>query len=285
MNRLYYFLILSFFTLFLFSQINITYPNINGQGKSSINYAILELALGKSQEEFIINQLEYKINDVGQRVMLSEGKIDVADFGTSKEFEKDFLAVYFPIDLGLNGWRLLLIHKDSRDNFSNIENLGSLKQFTTGLGVNWADIKVFEDSGIKVLQAPQISNLIAMLINKRFDYLSLSAQNANWHLYKYIDQYPELAIEEHLVIIYPFARFFFVRKDNPKLRDTILHGLIKAHNDGSLLELYKSHPFSRDLFEKANLKNRVQIKLENRNTSLEFNNIPKEYFFNISMLE
>lgn len=280
--------IISFFTLLstlTYSQIEINYPNINGQGKLSINYAILELALSKSGENFRINQLDYKVNDVVQRKMLSEGKIDVGDFGTSIEFEQNFLAVYFPIDLGLNGWRLLFIHKDNIERFSEVTDLTGLMKFSTGLGANWADIKIFEDSGIQVLQAPQISNLFAMLINKRFDYLSLSAQNANWHLSSYIDQYPDLRIEENLVVIYPFARFFFVRKDNHTLRDILLKGLIEAYNDGSLLELYKNHPFSKDLFSKTNLKNRIQIKLQNKNTSEKFNQIPKEYFFNTSMLE
>lgn len=269
----------------IFTQQILVYPNINGQGKESINYAILQLALEKSGKDYVINQLDYKVNDVTQRTMLKEGKIDIADFGTSREWEEKFLPVYFPIDLGLNGWRLLLIHKDNREIFSSVENLSEFRGFTTGLGTNWSDITVFQDSGITVLQAPQISNLIAMLNNKRFDYFSLSAQNAYWHLDQNREEYPDLVMDQYLVVIYPFARFFFLRKEDIELRDTLLEGLVKAYEDGSLLNLYKTHPFSRDLFNRANLKERVQIRLPNYSTSQELKEIPKEYFFNTSMLD
>lgn len=282
-NKLLIFILLPY--TILAGQRVLTYPNINGQGKESINYAILNLALEKSGKDYNVVQLQYKVNDVTQRTMLEEGKIDIADFGTSKEWEEKFLPVYFPIDLGLNGWRLLFLHRDNGDLFSNVKSLDQLRKYKTGLGENWADIKIFEDSGITVLQAPQISNLMAMLNNKRFDYFSLSAQNSFWNLNYYKKDYPDLVLDEYIVMIYPFARFFFLRKSDTELRDTLLRGLITAYKDGSLLQLYKTHPFSRDLFLKANLKERVQIRLPNRETTPEFNTIPKEYFFSISMLD
>lgn len=278
-------LLLAFVNTLLFSQLKITYPNINNLGKTTLSYSILNLALEKSGVEYEIQLLDYRVNDVSQRVMLTEGKIDVADFGTSKEFEEVFLPVYFPIDLGANGWRLLIIHKDNEERFSKVKNLNDLREFTTGLGENWADIEIFEESNITVLQAPQKFQLLGMLDNKRFDYISLGGHGIHWYLEQHKELYPDLVVEKHLVITYPFARFFFVQKDNYKLRDIILLGLIKAFEDGSYLELYKSHPNGRDLFSKSDIKNRIQIKLHNSHISKEFESIPSKYFFNASMVE
>lgn len=285
MKKIFVSLILVFTSICANSQIIVSYPNINGLGKSTINYAILDLALEKSGVDYKINLQDYKVNDVTQRKMLSEGKIDVADFGTSKEFEDEFLAVYFPIDLGANGWRIFVIHKDNKQKISKVKNLKELQSLTTGMGLGWADIKIFEDSGIKVLQAPQISNLMAMLNRKRFCYFSLGAQNAYWHLENHIDKNPNLVMEENIVIVYPFARFFFVRKNNFELRDILLKGLIASFDDGSLIELFKTHPSGRDLFYRSNMRNRIQIKMPNNHVSENFEKIPKKYFFNISMLD
>lgn len=279
------FIIVGFINSYIYSDINIIYPNINNLGKTTLSYALLDLSLKKSGNAYEIHLLDYRVNDVSQRIMLTEGKIDVADFGTSKEFEEIFLPIYFPIDLGANGWRLLIIHKDNEDIFSKVSNLSELRELTTGLGTNWADIEIFEESNITVLQVPQKSQLLGMLNNKRFDYFSLGAHGAHWYLEQYKKQYPDLIIEKHLVITYPFARFYFVHKDNYKLRDIILLGLTRAFEDGSLIELYKTHPSSRDLFDKADIKNRTQIKLHNSHISEEFKNIPSKYFFNTSMLD
>lgn len=279
-----------FFILFvlgfnLYSQLIVTYPNINNLGKNTISYAILDLALEKSGEDYEIHLLDYRVNDDSQRVMLLEGKIDVADFGTSKEFEKIFLPIYFPLDLGANGWRLLIIHKDNENKFAKVKSLTDLREFTTGLGENWADIKIFEESNITVLQAQQKFQLLGMLDNKRFDYLSLGAHGIHWYLEQHQKQYPDLIVEKNLVITYPFARFFFVQKGNTKLRDIILLGMTKAFEDGSFLKLFKNHPYGRDLFNKSNIQNRIQIKLENNYISEEFKMIPPRYFFNTTMLE
>lgn len=285
MKKLFLAALIIFASSNIFTQIEIVYPNVNGQGKTTLSYAILKLAMEKSGEEYKINIQDYRTNDVSQRRMLSEGKIDVADFGTSKEFEEEFTTVYFPIDLGTNGWRVLLIHKDNNQKFSKIKNLQTLQKYSTGLGSGWSDIKIFEESGIRVHKAPQISHLMGMLNSKRFAYFSLEAQNAYWHLEKYKEKYPNLVIEDTIVITYPFARFFFVRKYNFKLKDIIYKGLVKSFEDGSLIKLFKTHPSGKDLFHTSNMKNRVQIKIPNNHTSENFKKIPEKYFFNLSMVD
>ena len=82
---------------------------------------------------------------------------------------------------------------------------------------------------------------------------------------------PDLVIENHIVVVYPYYDyFFFVHRDNQKLHDLIESGLKKAYADGSYKNLFLNHP------EFAGLKD---LKLEKRRVILLRNfHITKEEF-------
>lgn len=269
----------------LFSEIIVNYPNINGLGKETFSYAALELALKASGMDYKIILHEYKASDISVRQMLRQGKIDIADFGTSKQFEEEFLPIYIPIDYGVNGWRVFTIHKDNKKVFSKIKNINDLREFTAGQGSGWADNIILENAGLTVIQVPQMDQLFAMVEKKRFDYLPLGAHTSFWHLRNRINTHPNLVIDDNIVLIYPFARLFFLQKDNTRLHDIVKRGLEISLSNGSFLELFKSHKNTADLFTKANLKNRTQIRIENPLMSEEFKKIPEKYYFDLSFLE
>lgn len=269
----------------IFSQVKVIYPNINGFGKTTFSYAALDLALKNSGEEYEIQLHDYGASDSSIRQMLKQGKINIADFGTSQEFEDEFLPIYLPIDFGLNGWRLFIIHKDNIPVFSKIKTLDELQKYSAGQGAGWADVKILEHSKIKVVGTPQMDYLFGMVEKKRFDFLPLGAHAIFWHLEAANKNYPNLTVDENIVLIYPFARFFFVNKKNKKLHDIIKKGLLIAFEDGTLFELFRTHKNTRNLFLKANLKNRIQIFIDNPLASKKFKEIPKEYFFDLSYLD
>lgn len=261
------------------------YPNINGFGKTTFSYAALNLALKNYGEEYEIQLLDYVTSDSSVRQMLKQGKIDIADFGTSQDFEEAFLPIYLPIDFGLNGWRLFIIHKDNIPVFSKIKSLEQLQKYSAGQGAGWADVKILEHSNIEVVGTPQMEYLFGMVEKKRFDFLPLGAHSVFWHLEKANKNYPNLTVDKNIVLIYPFARFFFVRKDNKRLHDIIKKGLEIAFKDGTLFQLFKTHKNTQNLFFKADLKTRTQIYIENPLASDGLKQIPKEYFFDLSYLD
>lgn len=285
MKYKFIFILIVLFQSNIHSQIKVIYPNINGFGKTTFSYAALDLALKKSEEEYEIQLLDYITSDSSVRQMLKQGKIDVGDFGTSQKFENEFMAIYLPIDFGLNGWRLFIIHRDNTETFSKIKVLEDLQIFSAGQGEDWADVKILEYANISVIETPQMESLFAMIEKKRFDFLPLGAHSVFWHLEKAEKTYPSLTVDKNIVLIYPFARFFFVNKKNKKLHDIIRKGLEIAFEDGSLFELFRTHKNTQNLFLKADLKNRIQIDIENPLMSEEFKKIPKEYFFDLSYLD
>jgi hypothetical protein len=217
--------------------------------------------------------------------MLEQKKISISDFGTNPEFEQELLPIYFPIDLGLNGWRIFLIHRENQPQFAEIKTIEDLITKKAGQGVGWSDIKILENAGLEVQTGSHISNLIAMTNAKRFDYFPLGANEVHYLLETYKKQGFNVVVEQKNLLIYPFGRLFFVHKNNVELHDAVKIGLVKSFENGSFLKLFKSHKSNRALFTNANLKSRTQIFIENPQMTKEFKKIPKKYFFTVSMLD
>jgi hypothetical protein len=104
-----------------FAKLKVIYPNVNEAGEEFFGYAVLKLALENSGKEFELNVSKVSVNNDRIRVMIKQKKISISDFGTSPEYEQEFLPIYFPIDMGLNGWRIFLIHNDEKPQCTNIE--------------------------------------------------------------------------------------------------------------------------------------------------------------------
>jgi len=267
-------------------KIKVIYPNVNSGGKNLFGYAVLKLALENSGHEFELLITTSDPNNARVRELIKDKVISISDFGTSAQFEKELLPIYFPINLGLSGWRVFVIKKYNQIKFNSVSSLGNLSLYTAGQGIGWSDVRILKNANLGVLQAPDIVNLFKMLERQRFDYFPLGANEAHFLLESFKNKNAsDLIIEKNLLLIYPFARFFFVHKDNVVLHDIVKKGLEKSFENGSFWELFKSHKSNEALFTKANLKNRKQIFIKNPNMSEEFKKIPKKYFFNLEMLD
>jgi len=267
------------------AQMKIIYPNVNEAGKELFGYAVLKLALENSGKNFELNVSKTRVNDARIRKMIKHKMISISDFGTSADFEQEFLPIYFPIDLGLNGWRIFLIHKDKQSEFEKIKTIADLKKKSAGQGNLWSDVKILENAGLKVYQAPSLKCLFNMIEKKRFDYFPLGANEVHSLLDQFREYCPNVIVEQNFLLIYPFGRLFFVHKDNKELHDAVYSGLVKAFENGSLWKLFKSHKSNRAIFTQANLKNRKQIFIQNPHMTTAFKKIPKKYFFQLNMLD
>ena len=260
------------------AELRVVYPNEEGRAGHNYGAQVLALALAKSGVPYTLTIHPARVNQERARVMIEEGQISVYDFGTSAEFEQRLLPVYFPIDRGLLGYRLCVIHRDNADAFARIHALEQLREKTAGQGVNWADTAILRHAGITVHVAPWES-LFQMVESKRFDFFPLGASEASTLLYEYQSLAPNAIVDTHLVLIYPFGRLFFVRKDNAALRDVIQSGLEQAFADGSFQQLFED--FWSLSLTTVNLKERTQIRISNPNVTPAFLNIPRKYFYDM----
>ncbi|NRD75456.1 transporter substrate-binding domain-containing protein [Shewanella sp. VB17] len=268
------------------AKLMVVYPNVNGDGINLFGYAALKLALEKSGVDFELVVSDYAVNTLRIRKLIKDSKISISDFGTSQDFEDEFLPIYIPIDLGLNGWRIFVINRESQLVFDQIKTIESLADKVAGQGIGWPDADILRSADLPVVEAPDLINLFKMVNNHRFDYFPLGANEAHYLLetYKNKEKLDNLIVEKNIVLIYPFGRLFFVKKNNIELYDAVRKGLVKSFSDGSFFKLFRHHKSNKSLFEKANLSDRIQINIGNSNMSEEFKRIPEKYFFNLNML-
>jgi len=266
-----------YFPIHAYADLDVVYPDMQERPADSYGYKVLALALEKSGRKYHLSISKDLMNAQRARKSIDDGTVSVLDVGTSPEFETKFSAVYFPIDRGLSGYRLFIINKNLAPQFSTIKTLDQLKQMVAGQGPGWSDIKILEGAGIKVVMGEFVP-LFKMVDRRRFDFYPLGIEEIYSLFDKYKEECPDSIIETTLVLHYPFARLFFVRKDNKELHDALMDGLEKAFADGSFQSLMDKDPAFHETQLRANIKSRTIIEIDNPNLTPQFKQIPAKYF-------
>jgi len=257
--------------------LEVIYPQSEERPTADYGYQVLQLALRKSGQPYRLSLSKLKMNLERTRAELRAGNISVCDFGTGQTFEDMFLPVYFPIDRGLSGYRLFIINKAQAPDFAAIRNLDDLRRKVAGQGRGWSDVQILNYARIRVHIA-EFDDLFRMVDAQRFDFYPLGVEEIYPLLARYQDLAPNSIVEQTLVLHYPFARLFFVRKDNTALRDALLLGLQRALADGSLQRLLNNNAAFSEALKRANLKHRTLIEIDNPTLSPTFRAMPQEYF-------
>ncbi len=258
-------------------ELQVVYPQIEERPADSYGYKVLELALAKSGRPYHLSITKELMSQERARASLEDGRISVFDTGTSAQAEQRLRAVYFPIDRGISGYRLFIINRALEPDFAAIKHLDELRLKVAGQGPGWADIRILEHAGIKVQVAP-FGALFAMVDNRRFDFYPLGMEEVYGMLARYRERAPHSVVEETLALHYPFARLFFVNKDNRELHDALLAGLQAAFADGSFQHLLESDPAYKAARQRANIARRTVIEIENPDLTPQFRAIPAKYF-------
>jgi len=175
--------------------------------------------------------------------------------------EREMIPVAFPIDKGLLGWRVSSIDRRSQDRLSRVKSIEELRQFRVGQGSDWADVRIYEYNKIPVETATDFELLFPMLLHGRFDLFPRGLFEIHRELAAYGKRYPDLAIEQHLLLHYPFCDAYYVSRSAPHLAARLKAGLERMEADGSLDALLNKH--FGELLADLNLRQRVVIDLEN----------------------
>jgi len=267
------------FSAYTASAEDVLYPNIDGIGGESIGFSVLKLALSKSGGDYNVKLSNADVNQERARALVEEGRLSVFDTGFQPTLEDRFDPIYLPIDRGILGWRLFIIHKENAGKFASVEGLKDLQKYSAGQGNGWGDIAILENAGLTVKTASKIPYLIKMVGGNRFDMFPLGANEVFTFLDKYRDGDANLMVEEKVTLVYPYGRFYFVKKGNEKLASAIRTGMEKALDDGSLQALLKDHKFFADAFNRANLSDRVRIDIDTPGLTDGFKSIEDKWWY------
>ncbi|MBV6324500.1 substrate-binding periplasmic protein [Duganella violaceipulchra] len=205
-------------------------------------------------------RVETRMNQDRAFAMLRTGEDLVIYWSmTSTAREQGVITVRIPLMKGLLGSRLLIIRKDTLGKFDRIKTLDDLKTISIGQGLDWPDTAIKTAAGLHVVTSSSYETLFRMLKAKRFDGISLGANEVEEELAKQRD--PDLIIEKNIAIAYPAPVFFFVTPKKKALAARIEKGLRLMMEDGSFNAIFDKR-WSKSLIAN-NMKNRLVFQLPN----------------------
>ena len=230
--------------------------------KQSYFVDLLTLALEASKEKYGDYELEPVSIEMAQArtsLMLQRNElIDLTWRMTSQELEQKLQAIYFPILKGLMGHRIFIIRQGEQSYFTKELSLENLKSMHLGQGNNWPDTDILIANGFSVTKGYDIY-LLEMLKKGRFDYYP-RALHEPWFE---VNNEPELAVEENLMLKYPAPMFFFVNKQNKRLQQRLTFGLKELLNSGAFEQFFLNHTVTSGILTKSKVKQRTIFELHN----------------------
>jgi hypothetical protein len=250
--------------------------------KEQLLLDIFKMAVSKSAPGSVFSPTESLMTATRAVEELKTGGINVFWAGVTPKLEETFRPIYIPVLKGLLGHRIFIIKKGKQSLFDNINNLSDLKALKAGQGKTWGDTKVLKAADIPTATTLKYNNLFRMLEGDRFDYFP-RAVHEPW---SEVVSRPELnlTVEKRILLIYPFAMYFFVEKDNKRLHDIINEGLELAIKDGSFDRLFFSNQLIKDAMQNSNLKERVVIRIPNSDMSPKTPFDRKDFWLDINKL-
>ncbi len=195
------------------------------------------------------------------RFLAQSPHIDVAVFGPNKFRETAAIPVRFPVTGTLLSYRVCLIQQGKQSLFNGIANLDQLvkSKLVIGQHQDWPDTSIMEANGLTLWKSTKYAILFDQLSVGRFDCFSRGANEIVQELQTHPNK--GLAIEDNMLIYYPFPLFYFVNKANPKLAERIELGLNRVYQSGEYNKMF-SDQFGAALTQ-LHLAQRNAIELTN----------------------
>ena len=245
----------------------VVYPRPLGKAdvRDKYFYELLQLSLEKSSNKFGAYSLKYsdvELPSTRITVALSNGQfINVITSPVSHQLESMVLPIEIPLVKGIQGLRLLMIKQSKQALFDEVKEFEQLKRFTLGQGKGWLDTIVLNDAGLKVATTADYDGLFKMLSFDRFEAFPRGLNEIFRELAERLPFYPDLAVENKLVIYYDLPVYFFVQTGNERLHQRISFGLTQALEDGSFDQLFNQ--YYGEHIKNAKLDSRTLIHVPN----------------------
>lgn len=241
---------------------SVYYPAPRSANDKRVEYPVqlLNLAFSKIGPHYELRPSHLNITQSRALKLLMAGEtVDVVWTMTTVEREEQFLPIRIPIYKGLIGWRIFLINPSDQARFARINKLEQLAKFMAGQGLDWPDMAILRFNGLAVEGSSTYEALFEMLQRRRFEYFPRSVSEIWQELAVHSDK--AFSVETDLLLNYPTAVYYFVKKDNTALAADIQKGLELAIEDGSFEQLFNK--FHQASIERAQMSTRKLFRLSN----------------------
>lgn len=237
---------------------------INQPLDGNANYAVsmLNLALKHIDNNYKVEMKDGKDNTQARNIEeVQSGQMDIIWAATDADMEEKLLPIRIPLYKGLLGHRIFLIRRGDQARFDNVKTLQDLHGIKFGQGTTWADTRILEANGLKVVKTMKYQGLFYMLDGGRFDAFPRGVQEP-WDELKNNSSLG-IAVEKNIMLVYKMPFYLFTSKDNKKLASDLERGFNLAIADGSFDKVFYSSPVVQSVLDNANIENRVVIELNN----------------------
>jgi hypothetical protein len=255
----------------------VVYPVPGNALRGDYVLKLLELAFERSGDDFRPRPTEQTMTQARAARELEEGGIDLLWAGTSAEYEKRFRPIRIPVLRGLEGYRICIINPNRQAAFSAVVDLDGLKRLTIGQAIGWFDATILRMAGFRVVSA-HFENLFSMVERRRFDCFLRGVLEAPGDVDERRLKHPAIAVETDLLLVYRFASFFFVNRDDAALAAALETGLARAYDDGAFLSHFDTHPGIRPILAAARIDERRRFDIPNPFMTAESLAIPARYW-------
>jgi len=222
--------------------------------------SLLKLAISKVESNYQLAPSDIFMNQGrALKQLAAEVDIEILWTMTSEEREQALNAIRIPIYKGLIGWRLFLVNANPNFDLTKPLALVKAKKLNIVQGHDWPDTAILRHNQFNVQTGPNYEGLFKMLQYQRADLFPRSIIEV-WDELK-VNSVSNIKLEQHTLISYPTASYYFVSKNNKALSQAIGQGLEIALKDGSFDALFQLH-FSK-MIKKAKLDTRTHYRLKN----------------------
>ncbi|WP_280153707.1 hypothetical protein [Piscinibacter sp. XHJ-5] len=214
---------------------------------------------------FVLRQSVASMNQAraGDEIAVGSGLVNVFARSATQEHEERFLPIRIPIDKGLISYRVFLIRHDMQPRFAEVQSLDELRRFSVGSFATWADTRILREAGFRVVTGDSYEGLFRMLVARRFDCFSRSADEAYREYDERRELLPDMRVEDRLLLHFTTTRLFFVQRSEQgqQLADRIEAGLNRMIKDGSFDAYFLKS--KGPLMARAHLTTRRAFRIDN----------------------
>ena len=207
------------------------------------------------------------------------GRLTVMYLSTTPEFEKTLIPIRIPVDKNLGGYCVFLIRKGEEGRFAGVKTLDDLRRFSYGLGLGWIDVGILRHNGFNVVTGSSYDGLFEMLVHKRFDIFLRAAVEVLDEYERRKRAFPDLYIEESLVLYYPLPMYFWFSRtaEGRRLAARAEEGMRMMIADGTYDAIFDK--YQRPKIERLRLKERRTLRIDNPNVGPETPFADKKLWF------
>jgi hypothetical protein len=156
------------------------------------------------------------------------------------------------------GWT----HQQRLLRLAPVRELDDLRSITLLQGHGWSELDIFDSSGLRTYEAGS-DDLFHLVDQQRVDLLPRGVSEIQWDQ-EVVDNFSKaVVIDPYLLLVYPFAGFYYVSPENNRLAAAINTGFKNIKSDGSYQKLLESLVYTRWLRDQLNLSKRKVIFIPN----------------------